>query len=255
VNAHDDMLDSVALLALGTLPEHEARSVAEHARTCAQCRAEYAGLRAAADAVGYAAELAPGELDEISAARMKASVMRAVRAGQNGVFSRPDFAFPVRTPARGPGVWLPYLAAAVALVFAALSWANVTSLRSENARLQTQEQTAQRFGLSEERLAVVTAPGSKHYSVPMGEVVTSEGRVFLALRMSALAPGKVYQAWTLRAGARAVAPSVTFAAEPGVTFVELPESAGGIAAVAVSVEPAGGSKAPTSKPAFIRTLS
>jgi hypothetical protein len=38
-------------------------------------------------------------------------------------------------------------------------------------------------------------------------------------------------------------------------LVELPESAGDLAAVAMSVEPAGGSKAPSTKPAFVRPLS
>jgi hypothetical protein len=52
-----------------------------------------------------------------------------------------------------------------------------------------------------------------------------------------------------------VAPSVTFVPRPGLTLVELPESADGLAAIAISVEPEGGSKAPTSTPAFVRSLS
>ncbi len=256
---HEELLDSVALLALGTLPEREALRVAEHARTCAECRAEYAGLRVAADAVGYAAELAPGQLDEVSAARMKAGIMRAVRGGQNGVHAKPDFAFPARTQAKSAPMWVSYAAIAASIAFTISAWANIEStksLRSENdgAMQKVAALSAQSAELKR-RLAALTAPGSKHYPVPSGEVVTSDGRVFLALKMGALAPGNVYQAWTLRSGARAMAPSVTFAAEPGVTFVELPEPASGLVAVAVSVEPAGGSKAPTSKPAFVRTLS
>jgi anti-sigma-K factor RskA len=41
----------------------------------------------------------------------------------------------------------------------------------------------------------------------------------------------------------------------GVAIVELPVDATGLAAVAVSVEPAGGSRAPTTTPKFIRKLS
>jgi hypothetical protein len=73
--------------------------------------------------------------------------------------------------------------------------------------------------------------------------------------MAQPAPGKVYQAWVQRRGARGVAPSVTFVPRSGLTLVELPESADGLAAVAVSVEPEGGSKAPTSTPAFVRSLT
>ena len=69
------------------------------------------------------------------------------------------------------------------------------------------------------------------------------------------APGHVYQAWTLAKGAKRVAPSVTF--EPGgdgIAFVRLPEEATTLAAVAVSVEPAGGSQQPTTKPIALVTL-
>jgi hypothetical protein len=43
-------------------------------------------------------------------------------------------------------------------------------------------------------------------------------------------------------------PSVTFAPEGGVVLVRLPQSATNVAAVAVSVEPTGGSQQPTTTP-------
>jgi anti-sigma-K factor RskA len=77
--------------------------------------------------------------------------------------------------------------------------------------------------------------------------------------MDALPPpprGKVYQAWTLRAGATRMSPSVTFVPNrSGVAVVPVPVDASGIAAVAVSVEPDGGSKQPTSTPTFVLKLS
>jgi len=55
---HDnDLLDSVALLALGTLSAGEAKELAAHVSTCDTCRREYAELRETAAIVGYAAEL------------------------------------------------------------------------------------------------------------------------------------------------------------------------------------------------------
>jgi Anti-sigma-K factor rskA len=273
-NAHDDKLDSIALLALGVLSADEARGVVEHARTCAECRAEYAELRASADAVPFAAELRVGELDELSSARLKASVMNLVRAS-NGAGAQRVATAADSTSSAGAGVaslrartaWAPYFVAAAAVVIAILSSLNLASLRSQSDRssqqvaalqsqLAAQSHIDERERAMELRLAALTAPGSKHFTVPSGEVVTSGGRVYLALHVSQLAPGKVYQAWTLHAGAKAVAPSVTFVPEPGgIAFVELPESSNGLAAVAVSVEPAGGSKAPTSTPAFVRTLT
>jgi anti-sigma-K factor RskA len=68
--------------------------------------------------------------------------------------------------------------------------------------------------------------------------------------------GKVYQAWTLRTGATRMSPSVTFVPNMGgVAVVPIPVDASSIAAVAVSIEPDGGSKQPTSAPTFVLKLS
>ncbi|GAC1444095.1 MAG: anti-sigma factor [Vulcanimicrobiaceae bacterium] len=278
---HDDsFLDSVAALALGTLPETEARDVVRHATACAICSREYASLRAAADAIGFAAELAPTAMDELSARRLKARVMTAV------VESVPETHNGVRTTQpldsrasaggdasrRGRSVWLPYGIAAAAALVAAVSLANNATLRGDrasdasriaslessasDARSQANAARAQLVTL-DARVAKIVAPGSRHFSVNAGEVVASGNRVILALRnLPKLPAGKTYQAWTLARGAKAVAPSVTFATDAtGVALVELPEDAAHLAAVAVSVEPTGGSKAPTSKPTFVRALT
>jgi anti-sigma-K factor RskA len=267
---HDDaFLDSVAVLALGALPPVEANDVAAHVRTCAECRALYRDLRGAADLVGYAAELAPGRLDEHTAARMKSRVMRAVR-GENGTAS------PTTIPTAGPATarrprtaWYATLAAAAAVALAVITGLDNLALRSRDAAriasLEAQTSAQARLAAQERararaldaRLAEVLAPNSKHFSVPGGEVVASRGKLVIALQhLPALPAGKVYQAWTLPRGAKTVAPSVTFSPDArGTALVELPEAAASTAAVAVSVEPAGGSKAPTSKPTFVRPLS
>jgi anti-sigma-K factor RskA len=68
--------------------------------------------------------------------------------------------------------------------------------------------------------------------------------------------GKVYQAWTLSKGAKSMTPSVTFSpSSSGITLVPIPDKSGSLAEVAVSVEPEGGSRAPTTKPAFVQPLS
>jgi hypothetical protein len=279
MNAHDDEFqDAIALLALGVLPEAEAAPLAAHVRDCAECRAAYADLRAAADLVGYAAEAAPGQLDELRAARLKSRVMLAVRgdhaASQPPVSAPRDAPRELRAPGaeRSAGPWFAYLAAAAALALAVLTGIDDLALRSAKARnasrlayLQERAETEAAVAASararahdlDERLAQLTAPGSTYFAIPGGEVVTGGGRVIIALRHPpALPPGKVYQAWTLRRGAKTVAPSVTFAPDPsGVTVIELPEASADLAAVAVTVEPAGGSKVPTTTPSFVRKLS
>jgi anti-sigma-K factor RskA len=91
---------------------------------------------------------------------------------------------------------------------------------------------------------------SKHYEGTEGEVVTRGSRLYIAMHdLPALPHGKVYQAWTLPKGAKAVEPSVTFVPDSrGVAIVAVPADARITTLVAVSVEPDGGSKAPTTKP-------
>jgi anti-sigma factor RsiW len=67
--------------------------------------------------------------------------------------------------------------------------------------------------------------------------------------LPALPPGKVYQAWTLAKGATRMAPSVTFLPDrSGNAQVAVPADPATTAATAISVEPVGGSKQPTTKP-------
>jgi hypothetical protein len=257
MNGHDEMLEAVALLALGTLPQSDAAATASHAAGCAECRAEYRSLRAAADAIGYAAELEAATLDAADAARLKARVMDAVRSSTGatpGAVVRPLRSAPSLAAQAGRATWLAYGAAAAALIVAVVSSANYVILRKQSDADAAALAQAHAF---EAQVARVVAPGSRYFEVPGGEVVASSGRLFLALRdLPAPGAGKVYQAWTLRQGAKAVAPSVTFLPDSsGVTLIELPESSDGLAAVAVSVEPEGGSTAPTTKPTFVRKLS
>jgi hypothetical protein len=266
VTVHDDdFLDSIAVLALGALPAAEAHELASHVATCDSCRRAYDEYRRAADLVGYSAEIQAGELDQISAARMKSAVMRVVResAEPAGRIST-NGATSVSAPGRRSYAWFAYAAAAAAIVVALLTNANNASLRSEHerdiARIATSDaradaRAAQASALAA-RVAALEAPGSKHFAVPGGAVVTSGGHVYFAMRLPAPPAGKVYQAWTVARGGKAVAPSLTFVPDAGgVAVVELPENAAALKAVALTVEPTGGSKTPTSKPAFVRPLS
>ena len=105
-------------------------------------------------------------------------------------------------------------------------------------------------------LADLAAADVKRYRFGDGQVFVRGSHLYVTLPGLAEPPaGKVYQAWTLPKGSKTMAPSITFTPnERDVTVVRLPESALGVAAVAVSVEPAGGSKQPTSKPIAVATL-
>ncbi len=79
---------------------------------------------------------------------------------------------------------------------------------------------------------------------------SSAHRIYVVAHgLPALPPGKVYQMWTLAKGATAVAPSVTFVPDTtGNALVTVPADPATTTETAISVEPAGGSKQPTTKP-------
>jgi hypothetical protein len=256
---HDDaLLEQISVLALGALPAAEASQLRAHIAGCAQCRKEFTALRATADLVGFAAEMPP--LDELTERRMKSRVMHAVRASAAAdeppaplvpahAASVALHALPPPPPAQPP--WLAYGVAAAALIAAVFLGANDFTLRS-----QVDAEHARTLAV-EHRLGDLFASDSEHFPVEGGEVIRRGGRLYVAMhRMPPLASGRVFQVWTLKKGAKAVEPSVTFTPDAGGgAVVELPISASDVAAVAVSQEPPGGSTAPTTTPAFVRKLS
>ena len=266
--AHDDdHFDTVALLALGVLPPSQAEELAKHVATCADCRPMYASLRNAADLVGYQEEALGEKFDEVSRFRLKTRVMKSIRAAEtvdpivtphNGRASAPTTPQPRRR-------WLAWGLAAAAIFIAAIDTISNTSLRADNDRLSTlanQQSSAAIANATQareldRRLAQIVAPGSKHFALAQGEIVAADGRMIIALRnLPALPAGKTYQAWTRKRGAKIMTPGALFNPDAsGIAFVDVPLSASDVSAVAVSVEPASGSKAPTSKPTFIRALT
>jgi anti-sigma-K factor RskA len=99
-------------------------------------------------------------------------------------------------------------------------------------------------------IADMMAPDSKRMPFKHGEVLMRGQRLYIAMHDMPMPPrGKVYQAWTLAKGTKRVAPSLTFMpGSNGMTIVRLPDATTTLAAVAVSIEPEGGSQQPTSKP-------
>jgi anti-sigma-K factor RskA len=231
--SHDEMLDNVALYALGALSPREAAEVATHLQTCEECRAEYAFLRPAVTAVGYSAKA--DALTEGPSVLLKARLMKQVRSAQ------PAWPRISRWPA---------FVAAACLAIAVGAGLFSASLRERLGR--DESAMAQQSAM----IADFTAPDAKRYAFGHGSVLVHGRNLYIAMNELAAPPaGMVYQAWTLPKGSKKMAPSVTF--KPGAsgeTLVRLPEAANAIAAVAVSVEPAGGSKQPTSKPIAVTLL-
>jgi anti-sigma-K factor RskA len=235
--AHDEMLDNVAAYALGALPADEAKAVAAHLQTCPECREEYRALRPAVTAVGYTAEACTNpSVGATASPLLKERLMRQVRA---------EAASRRRAPA-----WPGYAVAAASL---ALAVGGGLAAVTFNARIERDRTAMVRQAQTIDDLAAADAT---RRPFGHGEVLMHRQRLYLMMHRLPMPPhGMVYQAWTQPKGAKRMAPSITFVPEPnGESIVRLPESAEQVAAVAVSMEPAGGSLQPTSKPIAIATL-
>jgi anti-sigma-K factor RskA len=246
-DTHEQMLDDVAVYALGTLPAADAARVREHLQTCAQCREEYAALAPAAAAIGLSAEAQPGDL-------LKARIMQAVRppAPRAAVSGWKRFGSPA------------YLVAAACLAFAvaigAINLSLIGQLHDSKATIAELEMRAGGYAhvLSEQEseLADLSSDKAKRYEVKNGQIVRVGDRLYLAMHDLPEPPtGKVYQAWTLPKGGKTMVPAPTFVPDShGGAIVQLPVNARTTAVVAISIEPEGGSAAPTSKPLVVQAL-
>jgi hypothetical protein len=267
---HDALLDDVAVYALGALPAGQAERVREHLKTCAECRDEYSELRDAVTAVGVSAEASADEKSGATAVSplLKRRIMREVRKEAQHT-PQPAPAGPVggnvgAMRAVRPIVWPAYAVAAACFVIALFTTVvnmtlneQVKTAQQEVALMHAQTtQASQTIAQQKVMLADLMAPDARHYPVTHGEVILHGDRLYLAMSQMPVPPkGKVYQAWTLHSGAKEMTPSVTFMPNgSGQAIAMIAHGASGVVAVAVSVEPEGGSKAPTSKPEFVLKL-
>jgi anti-sigma-K factor RskA len=255
-----DMLDDVAVYALGALPPADARRVREHLTSCAVCAQEYARLKSAAALIGLSAETA-GDARDCPSTLLKPRIMAKVRSQKsNAAAPSPPLPSTRRIPA-----WPAYLVAAACVAIAIVSsmWNVALTGQLKQAQLDlaraTQRSSSLTRTLADERstMSDLLGTGAKHYVQSNGEVVTRGSRAYIAMHDLLPPPrGKVYQAWTLPKGSSKMVPSLTFVPDAhGVAVIALPPDARTTAVVAVSVEPEGGSKQPTTKPILVVPLT
>jgi anti-sigma-K factor RskA len=200
-----------AAYALDALDDSEREAYEEHLASCATCRDEVAELASVAEALGYAS---PGADPP---PQLRGRILEAARAERpNVVPLRPRWVYPVVA-----------VAAVAACAAVALGIWNV-SLHNQLSRSPS--------------LQAVPLHGATG-----ALVVSSKGSAALVLaRLRSAPPLKTYEAWVIR-GKLAPVPAGLFAGG-GTTFVPIQAKVKPGSVVAVTVEPAGGSPQPTSKP-------
>jgi anti-sigma-K factor RskA len=170
-----------------------------------------------------------------------------------------------QTRGRRPIVWPAYLVAAVCFAVAVtLSLMNLSLIEQlKSAQSQLALAQARSSGLVRDltgergTVADLMDESAQRFDIPGGQIVRVRDRLYITMHDLAQPPrGKVYQAWTMPKTGTALQPSLTFVPDAhGVAVVALSTDAKDVAAVEISVEPDGGSKAPTTKPLVVEQLN
>ncbi len=217
---HDEnMQELVALLAVDAIDATtgECAAVREHLATCSICREEYSLARAAAAAVGLSASQPPTP-------QLRQRVLNSLVAQRARL-----------APAARRSWFIPAVAAAAILIAVGLWWHNNPFKQS---------------------WAVTCVAGTTpcHAS----GTLSVAGNNLMQMRITGLGrpqAGKTYQAWVILPGAPPK-PEPTFMPDPnGNGVVAIAQVATKGAVIAVTVEPQGGSQAPTSKPFLSATIN
>jgi anti-sigma-K factor RskA len=188
----------------------------EHLSTCERCREEVADLRVVAGALALGAP--PVE----PPAALRRRILDAARAERASVTPlRPRWAAPVAV-----------LAAAAACVAIGLGGWDV-SLHDQLANVRSGPLV--RVALSGANGSVFASPGGS------GALVLTD--------LTAAPVGKTYEAWVIQGSA--IAPAGLFRGGTVTTIVALTHAVPRGAVVAVTVEPAGGTEAPTHRPFIV----
>lgn len=220
----------VGAYAVDAVDDLERAAFERHLEECAACRAEVAGLREAA-----------GLLTETTTAEPSPELRAAVLAGIGSIRPLPPAVPAARPRRRRTTQWLGAAAAAVVLVGAgAVVWqqpwddgtTQVTSVADQVLRAADAKSTSLDF------------PGGAHATVTHSDSL--DKAVIVTTDMPAPPAGRVYQLWLDQPGRGMVSAGVMPVAADQTVVLE--GDAASALGAGITVEPEGGSTAPTTKP-------
>jgi Anti-sigma-K factor rskA len=260
---------------VGALDDAETRDFAQHLTGCVDCTREVAALRELTATLSEEvatpppAELRARLLGAIAATPQESGITTVILgAGQEGQEETPAAVpatvTPIRPPApaeqparRRPSPWTVGLVAASLLAALGLGgWVIQSRQDLQDTKRDSQVVAAQNSQLTRLLAADDVELVRGEFADGGGGAVVlsaSEGEALLVGRdLPPLPEDQVYEAWTIET--ETPAPAGTFTPDDGSAVHELPPETFDAAAVAVTVEPEGGSPAPTSEPIFVAEL-
>jgi anti-sigma-K factor RskA len=244
MSVHEQFAEDLALQALGTLEGEERVALEKHLEGCAGCRRELEQLR------GDMALMALSAAGPVPPRRARQRLMEAVAREPKRA------AVPAR---RGWWTLVPWVAAAALAVGFVAVWVENSELQRRIAGLQRQS-VLQQAELLLDRSVVSTLTASDALRVtlvaaktppqPQGKAIYVRDRsslIFLASNLQALPAQKAYELWLIPTSGAPI-PAGVFKPDPhgSATVINPPLPPGVQAkAFAITVEPEGGSAAPT----------
>jgi anti-sigma-K factor RskA len=245
MSVHEQFAEDLALHALGVLEGEERVALEKHLEGCAACRRELEQLR------GDMALLALSTAGPTPPRRARQRLLEAVRREPRREHGRQRFWWrPVNVSMAG---------AAILLVALVLSWIRTDRLEREIAQLRG-EATQQSAELQRAREVVstltatdamrVTLVAAKTPPQPQGKAIYVRDRsslIFLASNLQSLPAQKVYELWLIPTSGSPLPAGVFKPDAHGSATVINPPLPPGVQAkaFAITVEPEGGSSAPT----------
>ena len=238
----DDILDLLTAYALGAIEPDEIARVSALLDAQPELRVTLAELRATADMLPYG----------LAQANPPAELRQRVLDRATGR-SNPAMISPPRRAANRLRGWVLGLGgiAAVAILAAAIGWAQLFQARDQLAQSQAElAQTQARVADAQGLIATLTGDGSSATILR-----TRNGETVLIAQLPPLEPGRVYQLWRIQGSNSPASAGIFHVSSQGYTTAALPAGqqpqAGEI--VAVTNEPDGGSPGPTTKPLITGT--
>ncbi|MEU9361246.1 anti-sigma factor [Streptomyces sp. NPDC048301] len=271
-----DPHESSAAYVLHALPEEERRAFEEHLAGCEQCQEEVAELRATTALLGRAtAEQPPGALRDRVLSSVAATPQEPApqesrsRTEKPGPHAEESPRAGTKTRRRGPAQTLRLaLAASVAVALVCLGlagwqWREASDAKDHAHQVEARaeehvrqvEADANRAETQQQNVTeVLTAPDVRLQTQTLSDGATasvtfsrSEDSATLAVSgLPALPEGRTYAAWFMEDGTPVPAGLLTNNPERRVTLLK--GTLDNASAVALSVEPAGGSPQPTTTP-------
>jgi anti-sigma-K factor RskA len=252
MNVHEQFADDLSLYALGALLGEDRVALEKHLEECPACGHEVEQLRGDWALVGLSASGPEPPLH--CRARLMAAIANEPRRAQ------------VHPPKRR--TWwsvMEWGAAAAAVVVMVLLFRQNTDLRKRVEGLQAHSlNQQQQLVQAKQLIATLTSADALHFTLVAGKAppqpqgkaiyVRSTGTlVFLASNMPALPPQKTYELWLIPTSGAPIPAGVFRPDTHGSAALIKPPLPTGVqpTTFAITVEPSGGSAAPTSTPIMV----